>query len=379
VAGALTHGESDPILKGLLDDVSPAVRSAAGAALAGHPSGRARLLEELAEGSVRASDSALSALVDAGAHQEFRQWIETEVDRATLLRRWAASLEGDGPETRHYLIRVLRSRQRRLEGWAIRALEAEEASLSAVRLGAWSGDIETRSQALEALESIADRPLARRLITLIESDDTAAPEPRVAYREMATDFDPWIRALALRAFSEEIMDDLEGIGRIAANDPDEIAREAAPTTGLASPVGIGLLDRVLTLQRVPLFSALDPEELHLVARSATKISHAAGDVVFREGEGGDVMIIITEGSVDIRTGDSVVAVRRAGEFVGELSILRGKARMADVIAGNSGVSGLVVGSEALRGLVAERPEAASAMLTTLADRIAELLPDATPP
>jgi CRP-like cAMP-binding protein len=143
-------------------------------------------------------------------------------------------------------------------------------------------------------------------------------------------------------------------------------------------VGIGLLDRVLTLQRVPLFSALDPEELHLVARSATKISHAAGDVVFREGEGGDVMIIITVGSVDIRTGDSVVAVRRAGEFVGELSILRGKARMADVIAGNSGVSGLVVGSEALRGLVAERPEAASAMLTTLADRIAELLPDSTP-
>ena len=377
VAAALTNGESDHVLQGLLDDVSPAVRTAAGTALARHRSGRERLLEVLAEGSVRASESALSALVDAGAHPELRKWIGTEVDRAARLRRWAASLEGDGSEARQYLITVLRSRQGRLERWAIRALEAEEASLSAVRRGAWSGDLETRSQALEALESIADRPLARRLIGLIEGDDVTASEPSVAFREMAADFDPWIRALALRALSEESMDDLGGIGRVAVADP-KVVPEATPTIGSAISPGREVLDRVLALQRVPLFSKLDPEELHLVAQAATERRHPPGEVVFPEGERGDVLIIITKGSVEVRTGGSVVAVRGAGEFVGELSILRGQARMADVVAGDSGVSGLVVGAEALRGLVEERPEAASAMLATLASRIAELLPDAIP-
>lgn len=378
VATALTGGAHDPILERLLDDVSPAVREAAGEALAVHRAGRERLLEVLRNGSVRASESALSSLVDAGAHPELRQWIDSEIGRAALLRRWAASLQGDGSDARQYLVSVLRSRQRRLERWAIRAMEADDASLSAVRRGAWSKDVETRSQALEALESIADRPRARRLVTLIEADAAAALEPREAYREMAIDFDPWIRALALRAFSEENVGDPEGIGEGAAAASAE-KREPAPFIASVQPAGTGVLDRMLTMQRVPMFSLLDPEELHLVARAATEADHGAGEVVFRGGEAGDAMLIITDGSVEVRTGASLVAVRRAGEFVGELSILRGKTRMADVVAGDSGVSGLMLEAEALRGLVAERPKAALAMLSTLAGRLAELLPGENPP
>jgi hypothetical protein len=40
-----------------------------------------------------------------------------------------------------------------------------------------------------------------------------------------------------------------------------------------------------------------------------------------------------------------------------------------VIAGEHGVRGLVIGGEALRSILRERPEAAMAMLGTLAERI----------
>ncbi|HSM01752.1 MAG TPA: cyclic nucleotide-binding domain-containing protein [Acidimicrobiia bacterium] len=369
-------GSDSPTLRELLDDVSPAVRATAGRALGSSEEGRRLLLDVLEGGSVRASEAALSALVDAGAHPQLRPWIEAEIDRAATLHRWGAgvAVRTDSLAGR-YLHDVLRSRQERLERWAIHALEAEDPSLAAVRRGAWSSDAETRSQALEALESMADRSLARRLVGLIEGDEEAIPEPREAYREMIDDFDPWIRALAVRAFADELLSDLDALRSAAAADPSGLVHEAAPIVGEGAFPEPGALDRVLTLQQVPLFSGLDPEELQLVASAAVERRVDAGDMVFREGEGGDSMLMITEGSVEVRTGASIVARRGAGDLVGELSILRRTGRMADVIAGPSGVSGLAVGADALRGLLEERPEAAMAMLADLAERIAETLPE----
>ena len=379
-ATALGGTPRHEVLRGLLDDVSPGVRTEAGRALAAGAAGRAVLLDVLAAGTVRASDAALTAMVEAGAHPELRPWIDAEIDRATTLRRWAMAVEGaEATSARRYLASVLRARQTQHEGWVIQALEAEDPSLSAVRRGAWSDDAETRSQALEALESIADRTLARRLIDLMEGDGADGPaEQRTAYREMMADFDPWIRALAVRAFAEQILNDLESLQSAVTDDPSGLVREAAPTLQVGAFAAGGLLDRVLTLHEVPLFAELDPEELQLVARAVHDRRHGAGEIVFREGERGETMLVITRGSVEVRAGGAIVAVRRAGEFVGELSILRGVGRMADVVAGSDGVAGLIVASEAVHGLLEERPEAATAMLATLAARIAELLPDAAP-
>ena len=360
LATALSPGGSDSTLRRLLDDVSPRVRAAAGRALTGRSEGRSLLREVLAGGSVRASEAALGALVDADAHPQLNSWIESELDRAATLRRWQSSLDGDvGSGARRYLARVLRSRQERLERWAIKALEANDASLAAVCRGAWSDDVETRSQALEALESIADRTVARRLIDLIEAEADAGLDTAAAYREMAADFDPWIRALAARALSAETP--------AGVDHGDE-----------GMPVDDQILDRMLTLQRVPILSVLDPEELYLVAQAAVECRHRAGEFVFREGSAGNEMLVITEGSVEVRAGDALIATRGAEDVVGELSILRGRPRMADVLAGPSGVAGVTVAADAVHDLLEERPEAAMAMLATLAKRIAELLPDERP-
>ena len=57
--------------------------------------------------------------------------------------------------------------------------------------------------------------------------------------------------------------------------------------------------------------------------------------------------------------------------VGELAVLRDAPRAATVMADPPGVRGLVIGGEAVRALLVERPEAAMAMLATLAERISQ--------
>jgi len=58
----------------------------------------------------------------------------------------------------------------------------------------------------------------------------------------------------------------------------------------------------------------------------------AGDVLFREGDSGEVMFVIQSGAVRISKSisgeDKVLAVLGPGEFLGEMAILNGKPRTA---------------------------------------------------
>ena len=59
----------------------------------------------------------------------------------------------------------------------------------------------------------------------------------------------------------------------------------------------------------------------------------------------------------------------AGDHIGELAVLREAPRAATVIAEGDGVRGLVIGGAGLKAILLERPDAAMAMLATLAERL----------
>jgi signal-transduction protein with cAMP-binding, CBS, and nucleotidyltransferase domain len=183
----------------------------------------------------------------------------------------------------------------------------------------------------------------------------------------------------MRAGAEALTQRQAELAQRAAADPDPAVRARLdtmqPTGGpLMADTGttLGELDRMLFLRRVPLFGQLEPEDLQRLAMAATERLFEAGDTLMREGEPGSELMVIVDGRVRVvRVDDGVERQLRTygpGDQIGELAILRDRPRAATVIA-ETEVRTLVIGGDGLRAILTERPEAAMAMLGTLAERI----------
>ena len=84
----------------------------------------------------------------------------------------------------------------------------------------------------------------------------------------------------------------------------------------------------------------------------------SGEVLFNEGEKGDVMYLIREGKIKITKGkdedEKVLAVLKEGDFFGEMAIIDGSPRSAGAIAAST-VSLLVIDKETFRSKIKENP------------------------
>jgi HEAT repeat protein len=382
--GASVAASVDPaVLVPGLDDPSLEVRDATAEALAGNEAGRELLIAVLDTGSVSATDVALQALTPVDRFvPNFLAWAGREAGRASRLASLGLALEGEPSSfTRRFLAGVLQRRSSKLSNWVLLAMTtgATEQVMPVVQRGVDSSDAETRAQAIEALETIGERSLMTVLLPLLEAGSEApVMGEREALRELSTDFDPWLRALAIRCLAEEIESDLRHLSQIASEDESDLVQQAMPSL---PPVAIehldtmSLMDRVLALQRVPMFSELDPEDLDLIARVAMEIRHASDESIYIEGEVGIEMMVIIEGSAIVsRVRDGIreeVANYGAGEHVGELALLRGGPRSADVRSGEDGLHGLVINKVDLMSILERRPSVAMGMLGTLASRLVE--------
>ncbi|MFB1483016.1 cyclic nucleotide-binding domain-containing protein [Corallococcus sp. RDP092CA] len=91
------------------------------------------------------------------------------------------------------------------------------------------------------------------------------------------------------------------------------------------------------LKKVALFEGLTQGQLAKVARIARSRSHAAGDFLFREGDTGQEMFILTNGKVRISKsvpgiGEEALAILEPGQYFGEMAVIEDSPRSADAIA-----------------------------------------------
>jgi CRP/FNR family cyclic AMP-dependent transcriptional regulator len=91
------------------------------------------------------------------------------------------------------------------------------------------------------------------------------------------------------------------------------------------------------LQAIPIFAGISPAAIAQIASTAQEAVFQKGDVIVREGEPGDRMFIIASGSVEVvkylaERRETVLAVLRARDFLGEMSIIDCVARSASVRA-----------------------------------------------
>ena len=93
----------------------------------------------------------------------------------------------------------------------------------------------------------------------------------------------------------------------------------------------------LSLSGIPLFSQLTDEELELFQRRTKRRRLDKGQVIIHRSDYGGALYIIHEGSVNVTHADSngkevIICVLRAGDHFGEVALLDGEPRSADVIA-----------------------------------------------
>jgi CRP/FNR family cyclic AMP-dependent transcriptional regulator len=86
------------------------------------------------------------------------------------------------------------------------------------------------------------------------------------------------------------------------------------------------------LQKTPLWSGLTEKELKVIARSFKELKYESGDVIVRKGEAGVGFYLMAEGTVEARSDGKVLSKLGPGQFFGEMSILDGQPRSADVVA-----------------------------------------------
>jgi uridine kinase len=89
---------------------------------------------------------------------------------------------------------------------------------------------------------------------------------------------------------------------------------------------------VETLAKNVLLAKLDPRELGMLMEVFDQVAVTRGTEVLHEGDEGDYMYFILEGSATVRRGDQVLSRVQAPEHMGELAMLGVRRRAAGVVA-----------------------------------------------
>jgi HEAT repeat protein len=297
-----------------------------------------------------------------------RRLAETSAIRALESRRLGDSIEIDGDDKLTLLRDSLLADSKRHALTAIRAaaLLRERGAISTALESLEGDDPAQRANALEVIETIGDHDLVRPLLALWEPGRTTD-----TYRDwrdrLVRDPDDWIRTCAAWATGSAIT-----AGADCTSTSPTTHEGGSVTETLAT---LPLMERVLFLRRVPLFSDLPPQDLVPIATIASEHSYADADTIAEQGETGDEMHIIVAGYVMVIVREpnghqQVLAVRAAGDVIGEMAVITSGPRMAS-LAAKGAVRLLSIGRRPFEAMLRERPETSLALMRVLCQRLAD--------
>ncbi len=150
-------------------------------------------------------------------------------------------------------------------------------------------------------------------------------------------------------------------------------------------------EKVEVLGRLPLFENCTKRDLGEIASIMVEAEKPAGAYLTREGKDGGVMFVLLEGEAEVLAGDEaalggsvpaatdgagadggqVIGHLRAGDVVGELSLIDGQVRSASVRA-SSDVRVLEIVSDDFKQLVQRSPSFVLSLLKALSLRVREM-------
>ncbi|MCL6480242.1 MAG: cyclic nucleotide-binding domain-containing protein [Firmicutes bacterium] len=284
-------------------------------------------------------------------------------------------------------------------------------TLNCVRRILFSTDERARADAVETMASLSHRRFVEPILPLLEAQATAqhrrndpqhnparpravaASELRHIAEQAAVSADRWVRVggiLALAASPGPIP------GALLREPADPLVRDALlhtlirkgaqqgrPGTEDSDTAHTGgatlwnrslFMNRVLFLKNVPLFKFLSLDDLLIVDQALVQKEYLAGEVIFREGQPGSDLCIITAGRVEIRKHvhprEHVLAELGPGECFGEMALFDDAPRSATAVA-VSDATLLTLERSRFLSLTAQRPEIALEVCKVLSLRLRE--------
>lgn len=229
----------------------------------------------------------------------------------------------------------------RAKGSADRVAELEAVASRSVE--------DDRANAIEALDSFLPLKTRDLVVPMLE------PVSLTQALEVATDLPEPLDNMAS-------LERLRSFGRLGLATRHLISHYLAPAK---DPHMSEVLERVIALKRIDIFSTLPYSLLAELAESVEEQSFVAEQVIIEKGELGDVLFAITSGEVSI---PATGAVMGAGSAFGELAVLDPGPRTATVLA-RTDVTVLVVKRTMLLALTDRFPEVMTEIARVLATRL----------
>ena len=127
------------------------------------------------------------------------------------------------------------------------------------------------------------------------------------------------------------------------------------------------------LHAIPIFRPLPPALIEQLAREAHPLQVPAGETVIRKGEPGDAFYVIVNGEAEVRLDGERGQTLRAGDYFGEIALLRHVPRTATVAALTQ-LDLLTIEREDFIAAVTGHPESAEAAHAVVATRLGSMRP-----
>lgn len=328
------------------------------------PTGVPVLQQLVKTDSSAVAHGAIEALADIGDEESRKLFISECLVRAK--RAWCHKLEAailqaeDSSATaKRFLVLALQDSAERELTTCFRLLEAQEETkiVRSVENVLRFAHARIRSDALEVLSNLGDREATALLVHLLEEGDLVERS----------------RALVGKVPPPR---ELESLSRELARSADRWLHLAGRANQGSEAVGseeVELMERLLMLQSVPLFSAMTLEQLEAIHSCLTEQHYTKGEVIFNEGDIGDEMYIVADGQVEILLNlDSDeplhLATVESGSYFGEMSVLDRDPRSAAARV-TQDARLFVLKGEQLKELIYVMPEIAFTIFRVLSERL----------
>ena len=122
------------------------------------------------------------------------------------------------------------------------------------------------------------------------------------------------------------------------------------------------------LKKTPIFAKTSESSLKTMLKSAVEKTVPTGEKLVKKGEAGAGFYLILEGKAEVVANGEKLATFKSGDFFGELAVIDGAPRTADVIA-LAETTCIVVSQWAMRSLISSHSEIALSIMEELVRRL----------